>query len=358
MMENTYISLLNRAFNESLQEDPKVMLFGLGVGDVGGVFGSTTKLQSEYGPDRVFEIPLSENAVTGMALGLAMQGFRPVMMHQRADFSFTSAEQIINQIAKTKYMSGDIYEIPIVIRMIVGRGWGQGPTHAQSPHAIFSHVPGLNVVAPATPRDGYHLMKQSIASDRPIIFIEHRWLHHSIEKSSNQEQSLDLTEAKVMKSGKDLTLISLSYGVIECLKIAEVLSEFNVSVEVVNLRSIQPWDKDKVINSVSKTKNALILDIGHIDFGLTGEIASTLYSELFGLLSHPILRLGLPMEPTPSSAILAMNHYPSIEIMLEKINTHFEFNYNLTKAKNVFLKKFPYRTKYRDQPDLGSVGPF
>jgi pyruvate/2-oxoglutarate/acetoin dehydrogenase E1 component len=357
-MENTYIALLNQAFDESLQEDSKVMLFGLGVGDVGGVFGSTTNLQSKYGPDRVFEIPLSENAVTGMALGLAMQGYRPVMMHQRADFSFTSAEQIINQIAKTKYMSGDLYEVPIVIRMIVGRGWGQGPTHAQSPHAIFSHVPGLNVVAPATPMDGYHLMKQSISSEKPIIFIEHRWLHHTIEKLSKKEQPLDLSAAKIMKSGKDLTLISLSYGVIECLKIAEVLSEFNVSVEVVNLRSIQPWDKDKVLNSVSKTKNALILDTGHIDFGLTGEIASTLYSELFGLLSHPILRFGLPMEPTPSSAILAINHYPSIENMLEKINVHFGFNYNLTKAIHVFNERFPYRTKYKDQPDLGAVGPF
>ena len=357
-MAQTYISLLNQAFDESLKNNSKVMLFGLGVGDVGAVFGSTANLQYKYGSERVFEIPLSENAVTGMALGLAMQGFRPVMMHQRADFSFTSAEQIINQIAKTSYMSGDVYKVPLVIRMIVGRGWGQGPTHAQSPHAIFSHVPGLQVVAPATPLDGYYLMKQSIASDKPVIFIEHRWLHQTIEKLDKNEHIPGLAEAKIMKLGKDLTLISLSYGVIECIKIAEVLLEFNLNAEVINLRSIQPWDKSTVLKSVQKTKKAVLLDTGHIEFGLTGEISSTIYSELFGSLSNPILRFGLPMEPTPSSAALAIDHYPAIEKMLGEIKDHFGFKFDLRKAVNIFNEKFPDKSKYRDQPDIGIVGPF
>jgi len=354
----TYISLLNQAFDESLRDNAKVMLFGLGVGDVGAVFGTTANLQSKYGSERVFEIPLSENAVTGMALGLAMQGFRPVMMHQRADFSFTSAEQIINQIAKTSYMSGEIYEVPLVIRMIVGRGWGQGPTHAQSPHAIFSHVPGLQVVAPATPMDGYYLMKQSIASNNPVIFIEHRWLHQTIEKPSKIQLIPDISDAKIMKSGKDLTLISLSYGVIECIKIAAVLSEFGLNAEVINLRSIQPWDKSTVLRSVEKTKNVVIVDTGHIEFGLTGEVSSTIYSELFGLLSNPILRFGLPMEPTPSSAALAIDHYPAIEKMLSDINEHFGFKFDLKKAISIFNEKFPYKSKHQDQPDVGAVGPF
>ncbi len=357
-MQKTYINLLNLAFDESLKDNSKVMLFGLGVGDVGAVFGSTANLQSKFGAERVFEIPLSENAVTGMALGLAMQNFRPVMMHQRADFSFTSAEQIINQIAKTSYMSGDIYKVPIVIRMIVGRGWGQGPTHAQSPHAIFSHVPGLQVVAPATPMDGYHLMKQSIASDNPVIFIEHRWLHQTIETFNQNEKVPNLTDAKIMKSGTDLTLISLSYGVIECIKIANVLSEFNLTAEVINLRSIQPWDKRTVLESVGKTQKAVLLDTGHLEFGLTGEVSSTIYSELFGVLLNPILRFGLPMEPTPSSAALAIDHYPTVEKMLGDIKSHFGFKYDLRKAITVFEEKFPYKSKHKDQPDIGVVGPF
>jgi len=357
-VEKTFITLLNQVFHESLESDSRVLLFGLGVGDVGAVFGSTANLQSDFGPERVFEIPLSENAVTGMALGLAMQGFRPVMMHQRADFSFTSAEQIINQIAKTAYMSGDVYKTPIVLRMIVGRGWGQGPTHAQSPHAIFAHVPGLRVVAPATPVDAYYLMKQSIACEDPVIFIEHRWLHQTIEKFKLNEKIPDFSEARIMKLGKDLTLISLSYGVIECIKIAEVLSEFNLNVEVINLRSIQPWDKNTVLRSIEKTKKAMLLDTGHLEFGLTGEVSSTIYSELFGVLSKPILRFALPMEPTPSSASLALNHYPTIENMLNEIKSHFGFDYDLKKAIEVFNEKFPYKSKHRDQPDVGVIGPF
>jgi pyruvate dehydrogenase E1 component beta subunit len=161
-----------------------------------------------------------------------------------------------------------------------------------------------------------------------------------------------------MKPGKDLTLISLSYGVIECIKIAEVLSEINVSAEVINLRSIQPWDRVTVLESVARTKKVALLDTGHIEFGLTGELASIIYSELFGLLSHPILRFGLPMLPTPSSAALAIDHYPSIEKILNEIKVHFGFSYELKKAIDIFNKKFPYRSKYKDQPDVGTVGPF
>jgi pyruvate dehydrogenase E1 component beta subunit len=168
----------------------------------------------------------------------------------------------------------------------------------------------------------------------------------------------NINEARIMKSGSDLTLISLSYGVIECLKIAEVLAELNLKVEVINLRSIQPWDKSTVIQSVTKTKKAMLLDTGHIEFGLTGEISAVLYSELFNSMSHPILRFGLPMEPTPSSAALAIDHYPSIENMLKKIKIHFGFKFDLNEAIKIFVDKFPYKTKHQDQPDVGIIGPF
>ena len=188
--------------------------------------------------------------------------------------------------------------------------------------------------------------------------VEHRWLHQTTEDLIENERIPDLSEAKIMKSGKDLTLISLSYGVIECLKISEVLSEFNLKVEVINLRTIQPWDKSTVVQSVTKTKKVMLLDTGHIEFGLTGEIASVIYSELFNSMSHPILRFGLPMEPTPSSASLAVNHYPAIENMLREIKVHFGLNYDLEKAIQIFNNKFPYKTMHKDQPDVGDVGPF
>lgn len=357
-MARKFVDLMNIAFDECLSEDPNVMLFGLGVSDKSAFFGSTINLQLKYGVQRVFEIPLSENAATGMALGLAIRGFRPVMMHQRADFSFTSAEQIINQVAKTAYMSGDLLKVPLVIRMVIGRGWGQGPTHAQSPHSFFSQVPGLHVVAPATPEDGYHLMKQSIKSDNPVIFIEHRWIHQTTEISSVHSTGLEITKAKIMKQGRHLTLISLSYGVLEALKIAHTLSDLGIDIEVINLRSIQPWDQNLVLESASKTGKVIILDIGHLEFGLTGEISCTLYSFLYNQLSHPILRFGLPMEPTPSSPALANEHYPSVEKMLKEIKVHFEFTFDWQEACNIFQKKFPYASRYKDQPDIGLVGPF
>lgn len=357
-MPKKFVDFINMALDECLNEDQSVMLFGLGVSDMSAFFGSTTNLQSKYGVERVFEIPLSENAATGMALGLAIRGFRPVMMHQRADFTFTSAEQIINQIAKTAFMSGDVLKVPLVIRMVIGRGWGQGPTHAQAPHSIFSQIPGLHVVAPATPGDAYHLMKESIKTDYPVIFIEHRWLHQTTEILSTHSSNLEITQAKIMKLGNHLTFISLSYGVLEALKIREILLDLGINIEVINLRSVKPWDQNLVLDSASKTKKVVILDIGHIEFGLTGEISNTIYSVLFNKLSHPILRFGLPMEPTPSSPALANQHYPSIEKMLEEIKVHFEFTFDWHEACNILQKKFPYASRYKDQPDIGSVGPF
>jgi pyruvate dehydrogenase E1 component beta subunit len=242
--------------------------------------------------------------------------------------------------------------------MIVGRGWGQGPTHAQSPHAMFAQVPGLQVVAPATPIDGYYLMKQSISSDNPIIFIEHRWLHQTTENFIENAKVPDLHEARIMKRGQDLTLISLSYGVIECIKLAEVLSEFNIHAEVINLRSLQPWDQITVLKSVEKTKKAIILDTSNIEFGFTGEISTTIYSELFDSLNNPILRFGLPMEPTPSSPALAINHYPSVETILSELKVHFEFEYDLNEAIHILHYKYPYKSMHKDQPDVGAIGPF
>lgn len=357
-MKHSYIEAIRLAFDHSLESDPSVMLFGLGVGDVGAVFGTTSGLQTKYGESRVFDIPLSENAVTGMALGLAIQGFRPIMVHQRSDFSFTSAEQIINQISKTKYMSNDLYQVPIVIRMIVGRGWGQGPTHAQAPHAIYSHVPGLRVVAPSSPSDGYQLMRAAISSNEPVIFVEHRWLHQTIEEFDVKCDNSSLEQSKIVLSGNDVSLISLSYGVLECLKIAAVFSEFGVSCEVINLRTVKPLDVNTILTSVSKSRRGVVWDIGHLLYGVSGEISSNLNENLFGRLLNPLLRFGLPDEPTPSSPFLASKHYVEIDQALLKINTHFGLGVSPDKLINRRREIYPFKTVLRDQPDMGQVGPF
>ena len=357
-MKLTYIEAIRLAFDHSLEQNEKVMLFGLGVGDVGGVFGTTFGLQEKYGPDRVFDIPLSENAITGMSLGLAIEGYRPIMVHQRSDFSFTSAEQIINQVAKTEFMSNGRYTVPLVIRMIVGRGWGQGPTHAQAPHALYSHIPGLQVVAPASPSDGYQLLRGAVNLNKPVIFIEHRWLHQTSEEFSPDNNVPDTTHAKVVRVGDAATLVSLSYGVLECLKIADVFSNFDIYLEVINLRSVKPWDKKLVIASVRKTKRVAIWDIGHKEYGISSEISHGIHEQLFTELLAPIERFGLPNEPTPSSPFLALAHYENLDEALLKINNSFSFHVDAEKLLAMRRKLHPHRTAYQDQPDVGEVGPF
>jgi len=357
-MKYTYLEAIRLAFDHALGADDSVLLFGLGVGDVGGVFGTTTGLQAKYGESRVFDIPLSENAVTGMALGLSLQGYRPIMIHQRSDFSFTSAEQIINQISKTKFMSNGLYNVPLVIRMIIGRGWGQGPTHAQAPHAIYSQVPGLKVLAPSSPSDGYHLMRTAVSSDEPVIFFEHRWLHYTSEEFDPQDRDVDIGSSQVVLEGSDITLISLSYGVLECLKLARIFLEFGIKFEVVNLRFVKPLDKATILNSVTKTQQAVFWDVGHREFGVSAEVSSLLNENLFGQLKNFPLRFGLPDEPTPSSPFLAARHYVEIDHALLEINRHFEFGLSPEKLTVCRQELFPYKSVFRDQPDLGEVGPF
>lgn len=357
-MKLTYSEAIRLAFDHALTRYEKTMLFGLGVSDVGAVFGTTRGLVEKFGSQRVFDIPLSENAVTGMALGLSMRGFQPIMMHQRADFSFTSAEQIINQISKTRYMSNDEFVISVVIRMIVGRGWGQGPTHAQSPHALYSSVPGLSVVAPSSPSEGYALMMASIEVREPVIFIEHRWLHQTFEDFDPATTKMEIGSAHILREGRDLTLISLSLGVLECLKIAELLSHFKIESEVISLRSVRPLDYKLIYESVKKTRNAVFWDIGHLEFGLSGEISKLIHSTLFSILQSPVLSIGLPNEPTPSSPFLAAKHYVDILEGTQRILNHFSLQIDSESVKSLYKQKFPSKSVLRDQPEFGEVGPF
>lgn len=357
-MKFTYAEAIHTAFDHALSANDKTMLFGLGVGDVGAVFGTTAGLAEKFGGQRVFDIPLSENAVTGMALGLSMRGFQPIMMHQRADFSFTSAEQIINQIAKSRYMSNDEFRISIVIRMIVGRGWGQGPTHAQSPHALYSTIPGLSVVAPSTPSEGYALMMSSIESGEPVIFIEHRWLHQTLEEFEPAATKMEIGSANTLREGKDITLISLSLGVLECLKISEILSCFDIECEVISLRTIRPLDYDLIFKSVSHTGRAVFWDTGHLEFGLSGEISKFIHTSLFSKLHFSVLSLGLPNEPTPSSPFLAANHYIDVLHGALRIIDHFSLGINPKEVEAVYKNRFASKSVFRDQPEVGEVGPF
>lgn len=357
-MKLNFVEGINLALEHSLSIHEKVLVFGLGVNDPGRVFGSTTNLLEKFGKKRVFEIPLSENAVTGMALGLALNGYRPVMIHQRADFAFTAAEQIINQIAKTSYTTAGVYEVPLVIRMLVGRGWGQGPTHSQAPHGIYAQIPGLRVIMPSTPSDGYHLLKEAIDTNQPTIFIEHRWLHGLTEDFEIEPKEKTYPKVRTLARGKDLTIISVSYGAIEALKISQIFKSIGINVEVLSVVSLQPLEMQVIYESVALSKKVVILDVSHLEYGITAELSRKIYTNHFNNLKAPILSFGLDFLPTPSSPLLSLKHYPSIKNMALSINKHFAFNID----ENVLLKEIKRidrnGSKLGDQPEFGSVGPF
>ena len=305
-----YGEAIREALDQALNTDPDVVVMGLGVPDPKGVFGSTLGLQERHGSTRVFDIPLSENAVTGVALGCATTGLRPVLVHQRVDFTLVSFEQILNQLAKWRFMFGGRLSAPVVIRMVVGRGWGQGPQHSQSLQALFAHVPGLKVVMPTTPFDAKGMMTSAIESDDPVVCLEHRWLYGIRDEVPPDPYRVPLDRARVMRSGTDVTLIGVSYMTLECLTAAEMLAGVGISAEVIDLRSIRPLDLGTILDSVNRTGRLLTVDNGHVVGGISAEITASVVERSFDRLVAAPDRMGFPDHPTPSTPSLADGYYP------------------------------------------------
>ncbi len=345
----SYAEALRQAQAYCLEVDPNVYLMGLGAPDPKGIFGSTLGLQERFGEQRVFDIPLSENAITGVALGSAITGMRPILTHQRVDFALVSLEQIVNQAAKWHYMFGGTMSAPIVIRMIIGRGWGQGPQHSQSLHAWFAHIPGLKVILPTTPYDAKGMLIAAIEDNNPVICLEHRWLYSLTDEVPAEDYRVDLESGRVMRQGSDVTLIGVSYMAIECLRAAALLEEVGVSAEVVDVRTVRPLDQKTLIESVQKTHHALIVDQGHIFAGISAEIAATVNESLFQSLAKPPIRLGLPDYPTPTSPALSDQYYPQAYQIGNRVLRMVGKPATLTSANE---------KRRLDQPDSTFQGPF
>jgi pyruvate dehydrogenase E1 component beta subunit len=258
----------------------------------------------------VFDVPLSENAMTGVALGSAISGMRPVLTHQRVDFALSSIEQLVNQAAKWHYMFGGRMKAPMVIRMVIGRGWGQGPQHSQSLQALFAHVPGLKVVMPTTPFDAKGMMISAIESDDPVVCLEHRWLYGIRDEVPPDYYRVPLDRARVMRSGTDVTLIGVSYMTLECLTAAEMLAGVGISAEVIDLRSIRPLDLETILDSVNRTGRLLTVDNGHVVGGISAEITASVVERSFDRLVAAPDRMGFPDHPTPTTPSLADGYYP------------------------------------------------
>ena len=334
----------------SLQDDPSVYLIGLGVPDPKGIFGTTEGLQSKFGSDRVMDMPISENGMTGVAIGSALVGMRPILTHQRVEFALLSMEQIVNQAAKWFHMTAGKNNIPLVIRMIIGRGWGQGAQHSQSLESWFAHIPGLKVVMPATPYDAKGLLISAVEDNNPVIFMEHRWLHNTFGEVPEKKYKVPIGEAKIINKGSDITIVSHSYMSIEALKSAKILKKHNVSCEIVDLRSLRPLDVNTIITSVKKTKRLLVVDNGWTKFGVSAEIISSITEKIFSDLKSAPKRIGIEDVPIPSTRALAVHSYPTPSKIINAVSDLIGVEINLTEEEK---KQDPL-----DIPDQNFTGPF
>lgn len=305
----SYGEATREALDQALAQDERVFVMGQGVDDPGGMFGATLNLHKKYGRDRVFDAPLSENALTGVAIGAALAGMRPVYCHNRPDFLLLAMDQIVNHASKWSYMFGGHVKVPLVIWTVIGRGWGSAAQHSQALQGLFMHVPGLRLVMPSTPYDAKGLLITSIADDNPVIIVEHRWLFKHTGYVPKKLYSIPFGRGVIKRSGRDITIVAISHMVIEALRAAEELQAQGIDAEVVDLRTLKPLDGEIIISSVKKTGRLIIADTGWKTGGIGAEIAALVAEKGFEYLKAPIRRVACPDVPTPASYVLEEAYY-------------------------------------------------
>ena len=346
----TFAEAVNEAMFQAMEMDKSVICYGLGVDDPKGVYSTTLGLQEKFGKERVFDIPSSENAMTGVAIGAGLRGFRSVMTHQRLDFFLLAMDQLVNGAAKWHYMFGGQNNVPITIRLIIGRGWGQGPTHSQSLQSWFAHIPGLKVVMPALTKDAKGLLLSSIFDDNPVIFLEPRWLHNQQGEVPEGDYRTPLGMANVIKQGSEISVISMSYMTVEALHVVDYLDKHDISCELIDLRTVAPIDWDMIFQSVKKTGRILVLDTGSTTGSIAGEIIARVAIELFDDLHCAPRRIGLPDFPSPTSPALTKGFYPDAVSIAEQIVTMLNVDVNCDELSD--------KTMPHDVPGDWFKGPF
>lgn len=323
MTEQKRMLSLGDAIREGLTEiavrDSSVLLMAEGIADPSSVYGTTADIGKHIDHKRIIEMPVSENALCGVAIGAALVGKRPVISFHRVEFALLAMEQIVNNAAKAHYISNGRHRVPLVIRLIIGRGWGQGPEHSQSMEAVFSHFPGLKVVMPTYPRDGKGLMIAAVEDDNPVIMIEHRWCHYVLGDVPAGYYTEPMDGPKAVHHGEDVTIVATSYMTLEAVRAAEALEELGYSATVFDLRVLRPLMLDRVFESVLQTGRLLTVDTGFKKFGVGAEVVSQVVAGCFSALKTAPLRMGLPDHPTPSSRGLVPGIYPDSASMLRHL---------------------------------------
>lgn len=311
MRELSYAEAIREAHAQLLADDPSVFVIGQGLWSPWYVGGSMKDLEKEFGRDRIIDSPISENATTGAAVGAALSGMRPIVVHARMDFVTLAIDPIVNQAANWSHMFGGRASVPVVLRSIINRGGEQGAQHSQALQALFMHVPGLKVVMPATPEDAKGMLIAAVYDDNPVVYIDDRWLYDHVGPVPAEKYHSPIGQAAVRREGRDVTIVASSYMVPLSLTAAESLRQEGIDAEVVDLRSIKPWDKQTVCRSVAKTGRLVVADGTWATGGVSAEIVAAVIPRVMGRLHAPPARVCLPDAPAPASRSLERAYYPN-----------------------------------------------
>jgi pyruvate dehydrogenase E1 component beta subunit len=301
MRRLSYAQAIREAHAQLLAGDPRVFILGQGLWSPWYAGTSMHDLDKEFGRERVIDSPVAENATTGAAIGAALAGMRPIVFHPRMDFMLLAADPVINQAANWSYMFAGRVSAPVVIRSVINRGGEQGAQHSQALHAMFMHVPGLKVVMPSTAHDAKGLLIAAVQDGNPVLYIDDRWLYDSTDDVPEEMYAVPIGKAAVRRRGRDVTIVATSYMAAEAVKAVATLETQGIDAELVDLRSLKPWDRDTVFASVVRTGRLVVADAGWQTAGVAAEIVAAIACEIFEALKAPAVRVCLPDVPAPVS---------------------------------------------------------
>lgn len=307
----SYVDAVREAADLEMARDPSVIVFGLDVDDPKAIQGTTRGLVEKYGSGRVFGTPLSEDAMTGAAIGMALAGLRPVHVHIRMDFLLLAMNQLVNVAAKSRYMYGGRVRVPLVVRAMIGKSWGQGAQHSQGLHGMFMHVPGIKVVAPSTPHDAKGCLAAAIRDDNPVLYVEHRLLHFQKGPVAEAAYVVPPGKARITRPGEDVTLVGISYMQVECLRAAKYLESVGINAEVIDPIWLSPLDIETICDSVERTGRLLVVDTAWTNCGAAAEIVARVAERLQGIRDLRLKRMGFAPTTCPTTPPLEDAFYPN-----------------------------------------------
>jgi acetoin:2,6-dichlorophenolindophenol oxidoreductase subunit beta len=319
--EITFAQAIHEALAEEMRRDPRVFIIGEDVAEAGTPFKVLSGLVQEFGTERVIDSPISEAGITGISVGAAMTGMRPVVDIMFGDFITLTMDQMVNQAAKIHYMSGGKLRVPMVMRTTLGATRRSAAQHSQSLHAWFSHIPGIKVALPSTPYDAKGLLKSAVRDDNPVVFFEDKMMYQLKGPVPAEDYTIPLGAADIKRTGKDITLVATSSMVQVSLRAAEILDATSISAEVIDVRTTVPLDKQTLIDSAQKTGRVIVIDEGYQSYGVTAEIASVIADGAFYYLDAPVKRLGAMDVPVPFSPVLEDQTVPTPEAVAEMAKT-------------------------------------